>query len=1343
MHDFTLFLLEKWLPVGLSAIVFFAIGLLMAKFIWGRYNQRLSFAVEENLNLASQWSSLGASQRDLFKKLRSRWQADRDAWEARISQSETELATREARIEQLSAHLKGTGKGLPAPVVIDRGSERRIEQLQARLNDKEKEIEILKAEAKESTSPGEFFARAQVTEETTGDESEEESVTLTIEQTENLQCRIQELEQDLTDIGVQFQSLREDHEKQSCLVESLKSQLIELPDESEIRALKLKLEQANHTATEASRAGEQLATLLSWKNRETVTLKRETEKLQVTAREAETLREALVETTENLEARDRELEEAKQKFEATNSELEQANHIATEVARAGEQLATLLSWKNRETVILKRATEKLQATAREAEILREALIETTETLEARDRDLEEAKQKIEATNSELEQANHIATEAARAGEQLATLLSWKNRETVTLKRETEKLQVTAREAEILREALIETTETLEARGRDLEEANQRIEVTNYELEQANHTAMEAARAGEQLATLLSWKNRETVILKREAEKLQVTAREAEILREALIETTETLEARDWELEKANQRIKAISSELEREKNQSGKKSEEITQLSTTIKTTESEIASKTATIGSLESEVAKLTEAVSVIEPLKQSKAALQAELNDACHEVHEVRTALNERMGEIDSLKSRLNELGEVEEERIRLDAALLESRHDFANLRLRFEETQNDLKISTGQMEELEAIIEDRSAEVDDLSAEVRQQRDLIQEQKQELARKEGEIEAASGQVSTLSVQVTSKEKSLKNKADRIEDLERALTERYEEMNSVRMEYDEELKSARYHAARASQLEAELDRRAAAFDETNLRAVTSEEALERADQRIEELTSKLVREDEAITALKRELEELSEEKQEYIRNIKEASERAGRLESAVQNREQELEAIGDELKQVKASAEADKRADAESIEKLTSKHADSINQLISQHKSAMAELKHKGETEISRLKGESKDLNRHTAVLGTDLAAAKEEQAASEALIAELKSALNTSDERTVTLSKSIDDIERELVALNDDLIASNKKAANRKAKLAKVKQAAEKTQVELDAKLERVIKDKETIVGAHEAMLAERFEEIEELRANLAEQEQSTDLLKKQRSQNIEEVEKFRNKVAKRGEIIRELQAEISNIMLQRSSRDDEIDLLKEKLRALEQRFRSTDGVQSLATLDTANINSIEDSVQNSPCPQVAKKGDEVALDEIEASIESGNQCESPAESPDEQLEPETELSVTNDDSIFFDESSSDLTENGLNAIDRFARVLRESNRNLTVAVVGYSGPEGSPDYTDLLSARRADAVRERLLERGVPQSIISVKSSGQDRCCNNWRARRVELLQIISPEAEAVN
>ena len=62
MHELPTFLVKNWLAVGVAAIVFFLIGLLLAKFIWGRYATRLSSAVEENLNLASQWNALGISQ---------------------------------------------------------------------------------------------------------------------------------------------------------------------------------------------------------------------------------------------------------------------------------------------------------------------------------------------------------------------------------------------------------------------------------------------------------------------------------------------------------------------------------------------------------------------------------------------------------------------------------------------------------------------------------------------------------------------------------------------------------------------------------------------------------------------------------------------------------------------------------------------------------------------------------------------------------------------------------------------------------------------------------------------------------------------------------------------------------------------------------------------------------------------------------------------------------------------------------------------------------------------------------------------------------------------------------
>ena len=83
--DKAYFLLSNWLPVGAAVLVFFGIGLLMAKWIWGRHGLKLAQAADENMNLLNQWNSLGETQHVLFKKLRPRWQADRDSWDAHAS----------------------------------------------------------------------------------------------------------------------------------------------------------------------------------------------------------------------------------------------------------------------------------------------------------------------------------------------------------------------------------------------------------------------------------------------------------------------------------------------------------------------------------------------------------------------------------------------------------------------------------------------------------------------------------------------------------------------------------------------------------------------------------------------------------------------------------------------------------------------------------------------------------------------------------------------------------------------------------------------------------------------------------------------------------------------------------------------------------------------------------------------------------------------------------------------------------------------------------------------------------------------------------------------------------
>ena len=105
--------LPDWLAVGMAVLVFFSIGMLMAKWIWGRHAHRLATAVDENMNLVGQWSSLGGAQHDLFKKLRSRWQADRDSWEEKSEDWKGQMIKKDETIRKLVAEVKRLRKANP------------------------------------------------------------------------------------------------------------------------------------------------------------------------------------------------------------------------------------------------------------------------------------------------------------------------------------------------------------------------------------------------------------------------------------------------------------------------------------------------------------------------------------------------------------------------------------------------------------------------------------------------------------------------------------------------------------------------------------------------------------------------------------------------------------------------------------------------------------------------------------------------------------------------------------------------------------------------------------------------------------------------------------------------------------------------------------------------------------------------------------------------------------------------------------------------------------------------------------------------------------------------------
>lgn len=988
MQDFSLFLLKNWLPVGLSAITFFVIGLLLAKSIWGRYQQRLTFAVEENLNLASQWSALGSSQRDLFKKLRSRWQADRDVWESQIQEHESELEKAKARIEQLTGALNHSGKSVPEAPAISEADLKKIRDLESKLRNSEVEIATLKQAAieKPSVSPIALAASAKSAEEL----SEHEPIQ-----------RIQDLEQDLIDAHDELHSVRSEYEKQSNLVESLEARLIE---RGETQDLDLKSESSAPSFRER-----QLDALLQWKQRETLSHRDEIAALRTTGR--------------NLEAQ---------------------------------------------------------------------LADAKDSAGARINDLESA---LELANSDLE--------------------------------------------------------------------GSRNELSN---------------------------------------------------KESQIRDTEA-------------KVTALSKRLE-------------------------------------EAAV------------MESRKVQIQAELNDAHHEMYDVRSALNDRLDEIELLEGRLDELDVAEAERNEYLIALKQATSEVKDLRVKESQSSESLKRILGEKEELEAIIEDRSAEVEDLSTEVRQQRDALRELRAELAEQQGEMEALTAETESMRESSGEKNAMIEARTQRISDLESALATRYEEMNSARASHDEELKAALALASRTEELESELQRQAEAFEESSRLTATSEEALEQANQQIRELTDNLNQSDEAIQSLRSEVSEVAREKDECIREIEEAGLRVEELETASRVREEELDNISQELK-------------------------------------------------ASRKENHS--LNLRIERLNLELESAKAARSHSQTTLAELEEALKESDSKTLKLSSKLDHKEKELEELGAKLVSVSERLDKRKQRLSEGQEAIESTKQDLETRVASLAR------GEVEGKPS-KDKEVARLRRELALQHAKLESYERQRKQSSLDFERLRDKLAARGDDVRELQAELSQIMIQRASRDDELALLKDKLRAIE-------------TSDAADFEAIIAATLSED--QETEEG--TSLDDLEGvNVESatrGHHELGPSESSEtvRAIQPVADDLKEGDDdhAVFFDETSADLTDSGARKIDEFARQVRRHGRKTSVTIIGFSGPEGTADYTESLSARRAEAVRERLLERGVPQARITVENSGQDRRFTNWRARRVELVQVAHAVAESVN
>jgi outer membrane protein OmpA-like peptidoglycan-associated protein len=80
------------------------------------------------------------------------------------------------------------------------------------------------------------------------------------------------------------------------------------------------------------------------------------------------------------------------------------------------------------------------------------------------------------------------------------------------------------------------------------------------------------------------------------------------------------------------------------------------------------------------------------------------------------------------------------------------------------------------------------------------------------------------------------------------------------------------------------------------------------------------------------------------------------------------------------------------------------------------------------------------------------------------------------------------------------------------------------------------------------------------------------------------------------------------------------------------------------------------------------------------------------------------------------ILFDVDKSDVRPTAKDSVARAAEVLVKYP-DTYVTVEGHTDSTGKPDYNQRLSERRADAVRDLLVQYGVPASRLSIKGYGE--------------------------
>ena len=81
------------------------------------------------------------------------------------------------------------------------------------------------------------------------------------------------------------------------------------------------------------------------------------------------------------------------------------------------------------------------------------------------------------------------------------------------------------------------------------------------------------------------------------------------------------------------------------------------------------------------------------------------------------------------------------------------------------------------------------------------------------------------------------------------------------------------------------------------------------------------------------------------------------------------------------------------------------------------------------------------------------------------------------------------------------------------------------------------------------------------------------------------------------------------------------------------------------------------------------------------------------------------------------VFFDFDNSAIPEGGESVLNAVAREIRSRDDVQNVVITGHTDTSGPERYNMSLSQRRADAVKQALVERGISADILRVESKGE--------------------------